>query len=178
MNLIRKVSDWYFSRRALPYWCLLLIDCAVVALSWYAGMYVAHGGSFFASHFWPMTWGLATGLIVFIITFRFFRTYSGVVRYSSFVDLKRVSYASAVGSFGVWVVGLAIGLIFPQQDRIIYPDFPATLVLFSVSTLLLWVERVMVKLLYDSFHLDGAVPVAIYGTKMGGIGLALSLIHI
>ena len=175
MNLIRKVSDWYFSRRALPYWCLLLIDCAVVALSWYAGMYAAHGGSFFAGHFWPMTWGLATGLIVFVITFRFFRTYSGVVRYSSFVDLKRVSYASAVGSFGVWVVGLAIGLIFPQQDRIIFPDFPATLVLFSVSTLLLWVERVMVKLLYDSFHLDGALPVAIYGTKMGGIGLAKSI---
>ena len=175
MNLIRKVSDWYFSRRALPYWCLLLIDCAVVALSWYAGMYAAHGGSFFASHFWPMTWGLATGLIVFIITFRFFRTYSGVVRYSSFVDLKRVSYASAVGSFGVWVVGLAIGLIFPQQDRIIYPDFPATLVLFSVSTLLLWVERVLVKRLYDAVKSDNALKVAIYGTQEGGIAIAKSL---
>lgn len=178
MNPIRKISDWYFSRRALPYWCLLLIDCGVIAFSWYIGMYAIWGGGIFVSNFWGMTFGLLTGLVLFVIAFRIFRTYSGIVRYSSFVDLKRVSYASCVGSAGVWLLGLLVEAIFPEQRALIYPNFQATLVLFSISTLLLWVERVMVKLLYDSFHLDGAMPVAIYGTKMGGIGLAKSIVAV
>ena len=30
MKLLRKISNWYFSRGALPYWCILSIDCIAV----------------------------------------------------------------------------------------------------------------------------------------------------
>ena len=42
--------------------------------------------------------------------------------------------------------------------------------------MLLWAERIVVKRLFDSFHLDGAIPAAIYGTKAGGISIAKSIV--
>lgn len=175
MNLFRKVVDWYFSNKALPYWCILLLDCVIVAFSTYVGHYIELGGDIFAGHFWNMTRGILLGLVLFVISFRVFHTYSGIVRYSSFIDLQRVATASFIATVAFWLLGLAVNGVWPGQRVFLFPDFPVSVVLFAISTLLLWVERVVVKRLYDSFRSDNAVPVAIYGTKTGGISLAKSI---
>ena len=175
MNLFRKVVDWYFSNKALPYWCILLLDCVIVAFSTYVGHYIELGGDIFAGHFWSMTRGTLLGLVLFVISFRAFHTYSGIVRYSSFIDLQRVATASFIATVAFWLLGLAVNGVWPRQRVFLFPDFPVSVVLFAISTLLLWVERVVVKRLYDSFRSDNAVPVAIYGTKTGGISLAKSI---
>ena len=175
MNLFRKVVDWYFSNKALPYWCILLLDCVIVAFSTYVGHYIELGGDIFAGHFWSMTRGILLGLFLFVVSFRAFHTYSGIVRYSSFIDLQRVATASFIATVAFWLLGLAVNGVWPGQRVFLFPDFPVSVVLFAISTLLLWVERVVVKRLYDSFRSDNAVPVAIYGTKTGGISLAKSI---
>ena len=175
MNLFRKVVDWYFSNKALPYWCILLLDCVIVAFSTYVGHYIELGGDIFAGHFWSITRGILLGLVLFVISFRVFHTYSGIVRYSSFIDLQRVATASFIATVAFWLLGLAVNGAWPRQRVFLFPDLPVSVVLFAISTLLLWVERVVVKRLYDSFRSDNAVPVAIYGTKTGGISLAKSI---
>lgn len=175
MNLFRKVVDWYFSNKALPYWCILLLDCVIVAFSTYVGHYIELGGDMFAGHFWSMTRGILLGLVLFVVSFRAFHTYSGIVRYSSFIDLQRVATASFIATVAFWLLGLAVNGVWPGQRVFLFPDFPVSVVLFAISTLLLWVERVVVKRLYDSFRSDNAIPVAIYGTKTGGISLAKSI---
>ncbi|MGN1232886.1 MAG: polysaccharide biosynthesis protein [Candidatus Cryptobacteroides sp.] len=175
MNIFRLVSDWYFSKKALPYWCILVLDCAIVAFSGYVGHYVNLGGNAFAGQFWQMTRGLLVGIVLFIISFRLFHTYSGIVRYSSFIDLQKVAFASLTGSAAFYFLGILVNAIWPGQRIILFPDFSTTLVLFAVSTLILWVERVVVKRLFDSFRCDNAEPVVIYGTKAGGISLAKSI---
>ena len=175
MNLFRKVVDWYFSNKALPYWCILLLDCVIVAFSTYVGHYIELGGDIFAGHFWSITRGILLGLVLFVVSFRAFHTYSGIVRYSSFIDLQRVATASFIATVAFWLLGLAVNGVWPGQRVFLFPDFPVSVVLFAISTLLLWVERVVVKRLYDSFRSDNAVPVAIYGTKTGGISLAKSI---
>lgn len=175
MNLFRKVVDWYFSNKALPYWCILLLDCVIVAFSTYVGHYIELGGDIFAGHFWSITRGILLGLVLFVVSFRAFHTYSGIVRYSSFIDLQRVATASFIATVAFWLLGLAVNGVWPGQRVFLFPDFPVSVVIFAISTLLLWVERVVVKRLYDSFRSDNAVPVAIYGTKTGGISLAKSI---
>ena len=175
MNLFRKVVDWYFSNKALPYWCILLLDCVIVAFSTYVGHYIELGGDNFAGRFWSITRGILLGLVLFVVSFRAFHTYSGIVRYSSFIDLQRVATASFIATVAFWLLGLAVNGVWPGQRVFLFPDFPVSVVLFAISTLLLWVERVVVKRLYDSFRSDNAVPVAIYGTKTGGISLAKSI---
>ena len=175
MNLFRKVVDWYFSNKALPYWCILLLDCVIVAFSTYVGHYIELGGDIFAGHFWSITRGILVGLVLFVVSFRVFHTYSCIVRYSSFIDLQRVATASFIATVAFWLLGLAVNGVWPGQRVFLFPDFPVSVVLFAISTLLLWVERVVVKRLYDSFRSDNAVPVVIYGTKTGGISLAKSI---
>ena len=178
MNILQKISDWYFTQRALPYWCILVIDCIAVMFSGYFGYYMDLGGDRFAGSFWQITWGLLIGLVPFIAAFRFLHTYSGIVRYSSFVDLQRVANAALIGSLSFCIMGIAAGHIWPGQNSVLFPQPRTVVVMFFCSTLLLWIERVVVKRLFDSFHLDNAVPVAIYGTKAGGISIAKSIISV
>ena len=174
-NILQRITDWYFSQKALPYWCILFIDCAIVVFSGYFGYYMEIGGYGFAVNFWKMSFGLLIGLVPFIIAFHSLHTYSGIIRYSSFVDLQRVATASLIGSVSFWLIGLAIRLIWPGQSVILCPDAATVTIMFFCSTLLLWFERVIVKRLFDHFHLGNAVPVAIYGTKAGGISIAKSI---
>lgn len=173
--ILQRISNWYFTKKALPHLCILLIDCAIVAFSGYVGYYIDKGGDIFVDSFWQITFGLMVGLVPFIVAFRLLHTYSGIVRYSSFVDLQRVMMATLSGSVACYLLGLGINGIWPEQHTIMVPDLQTVFIIFVGSSLFLWVERVVVKRLFDSFNLDNATLVAIYGTKAGGISIAKSI---
>ena len=175
MTIIRRISNWYFSKAALPYWCILVIDCTIVAASSYIGCYLSMGGDKLASLFWPLTYGIAIGMVPFIIAFRALHTYSGIVRYSSFVDLQKVATATFIGTLTCYFLHQIVNEAW-GQTAIVFPSFKSSLIIFISSTVLLWAERIVVKRLFDSFHLDGAIPAAIYGTKAGGISIAKSIV--
>ncbi len=175
MTIIRRISNWYFSKAALPYWCILVIDCTIVAASSYIGCYLSRGGDMLASLFWPLTYGIAIGMVPFIIAFRALHTYSDIVRYSSFVDLQKVATATFIGTLTCYFLHQVVNEAW-GQTAIVFPSFKSSLIIFISSTVLLWAERIVVKRLFDSFHLDGAIPAAIYGTKAGGISIAKSIV--
>jgi FlaA1/EpsC-like NDP-sugar epimerase len=108
-----------------------------------------------------------------VVGFRAFRTYSGIVRYSSFVDLLRVAYGSSLS------LGLALIYSLILEDQV--PCIAAlnqtqTVVTFFIATLLMWAGRVVVKNLYDVMVADKkAMRVLIYGALTGGIGLAKNI---
>ena len=108
-----------------------------------------------------------------IIGFRVFRTYSGIVRYSSFVDLMRVGYGSLLSM----VIALIYSVIAEKYVCCIaILSQTETVVTFCVATLLMWAGRVMVKNLYDVMVSDKrAMRVLIYGALSGGIGLAKNI---
>lgn len=174
MKYLNKLSYWYFSRQAFPYWCILLADSLIVAFSAYVGHYLELGGSLVASNFWQITLGIILALVPFASFFHLFHTYSGILRYSSFVDLQRVAWATFFGSLATFLLGLVVGLI-ESESMVRFPHLLGCLTLFAGSTFLMWVERIMVKRLFDSFHADGALPVAIYGTREGGVSIAKSI---
>lgn len=173
--ILQRISNWYFTKKALPHLCILLIDCAIVAFSGYVSYYIDKGGDIFVDSFWQITFGLMVGLVPFIVAFRLLHAYSGIVRYSSFVDLQRVMIATLSGSVACYLLGLGINGIWPEQHTIMVPDLQTVFIIFVGSSLFLWVERVVVKRLFDSFNLDNATLVAIYGTKAGGISIAKSI---
>ncbi len=178
LNPFHNISNWYFTRKALPYWCILMIDSCAVLFSGYVSYYITMGGDAVAGHFWELTLTLGCALIPFILSFKLLHTYSGIVRYSSFVDLQRVAVATLIGTVVFHISGMAAFAAFPDQDTFLFPHPNTSLLLFLSSTLLLWLERVIVKRLFDSFHLDDATPVAIYGTKAGGVSIAKSILSV
>lgn len=171
MNILTGASDWYFSRKTLPHWGVLLLDSFIVLFACFIGKYFELDGRDFVESFYVIVIGSIINMLLYVLSFVVFKTYRGIIRYSSFVDLQRIVLSTLMGS--------ALTLVLWYLTR----DIPAMaiagpqgiLVTFLVSTLLMWTERVIVKRMYDNFHSEDAIPVAIYGTKAGGVSLAKSI---
>ena len=97
MSFIKKLANWYFSRRALPYWCVLIFDMLVVLFSGMVCYTLDHGVLHTLRQFWPVLGTLSFYLIFFVVGFRLTRTYSGILRFSSFTDLYRIAIANLFG---------------------------------------------------------------------------------
>ena len=174
-ELLRKISNWYFSRKALPYWGILVMDCMAVYVSGLFVYYLQHGGLELAQYFWQVTFGLGLCLIVYIISFFAFHTYNGVMRYSSFVDLHRVAYSTALASVGTCLLH-QVQVYAKLAPYLLIPRFDSVIMLFIVATMLMWCLRVLVKSLHDTYRGDANIQkVFIYGCMQGGIALAKSL---
>ena len=174
-ELLRKISNWYFSRKALPYWCILVMDCMAVYVSGLFVYYLQHGGLELAQYFWQVTFGLGLCLIGYIISFFAFHTYNGVMRYSSFVDLHRVAYSTALASVGTCLLH-QVQVYAKLAPYLLIPRFDSVIMLFIVATMLMWCLRVLVKSLHDTYRGDANIQkVFIYGCMQGGIALAKSL---
>lgn len=173
MNFLQKLTNWYFSKRALPYWGVLTLDCLIVLISAYIGNYLELGSTEFTQYFWQITTGNLICVLLFIIGFRLFHTYTGIIRYSSLIDLQRVGMASLVGSVLSFMAGIGINTI--ETETIIMPGILGSATLLVCTSMLMWVERMAVRAMFDTFRTDKAIPVAIYGTKAGGIALANSI---
>ena len=175
MNAFHKLCNWYFSKNALPYWCILLIDCASVYLSGLIVFYIQHGGLTLAQRYWPLTLGLLLCLGVYMVSFFAFHTFKGVIRYSSFVDLHRVVYSTLTATVGVCLlhqVQVQAGL----TDFILIPRFDSAFLVFVLSTCLLCGTRVLVKSLHDTYRGNETIKrVFVYGSMEGGIALAKSI---
>ena len=173
--MMRRIINWYFSRKALPYWCILVMDCVIVFLSGLFVFYLQHGWADLVSRFAQVSVGLLVSLILYIVSFFVFHTYNGVMRYSSFVDLHRVAYSTAVAGVGVCLlhqVQVHLGL----SQYILIPRVDSAIMLFIVATMLMWCLRVVVKGLHDSYRGDGSIKkVFVYGCMEGGVALAKSL---
>ena len=174
MHILSKLVHWYFSKDAFPYWGVLLLDLLMVALACYLGNYMDWGGLALAQHFWPLTVGNGITLLLFAVAFRMLHTYTGILRYSSMIDLQRVGVAAFCGTLLSIVAAVAVSLSGTSQ--VMMHGVWGTLMLFASATFLLWMERMMVRGLFDTFKTEDSKPIAIYGTKAGGISLANSIV--
>lgn len=173
-NWIRKLSRWYFSKRVLPYWCILLGDAFIVFVSCIFTYWVNNrtGLTFENRNILLITAALYA--VLSWVGARIFKTYSGVVRYSSFIDLIKLAYANLV----TMVLALAVSLIARWQGiEMLSALTPLeTVAAITVATFFMWVMRVVVKTLFDVTSADGqAKRVLIYGAITGGIGVAKSI---
>ena len=171
-RLIGRISSWYFTKDALPYWCVLLFDCMVVIGCGLFCYIIDHGATATANTFWPLMGTLVFYLLFYLIGFRAFHTYSGVMRYTSFADIHRVAFANLIG------VGLiAILRQFFSFDQWFVPIRMRELAItFVLATVIMWSVRMIVKYMYEYYKTDqDARGVFIYGVKTGGLSIARAL---
>lgn len=175
MNPLHKLCNWYFTKEALPYWCILVIDCMAVYLSGLIVFYLQYGGLGLAKSFWPITSGLLLCLIIYIISFFTFHTFQGVMRYSSFVDLHRVVYSAITATIGICLLH-QIQTYAHLTGHVQIPCFKSAFLIFVLSTCIMCGTRVVVKSLHDTYRgTDTVKRVFVYGCMDGGIALAKSI---
>lgn len=172
MKSLKNITDWYFSRKALPYWSVLLMDCMFILLAGILAYAINHGSDEAGRLFLPLLGTLAIYLVFFIIGFRIFRTYSGVVRFSSFIDLQRIGLSIV---FGV-VLLFVLQFVFAFDHFLIGLEVSDVLLMGLLAITFTWTIRIWVKALYDgAIHRNRQKNAFIYGVREGGVALAKSI---
>ena len=172
MSLFSRLSTWYFSKKSLPYWGIILLDCCLILFSGLLVYTLNNGVLSTLDILGHLLVTLLVCLIPYLVGFRLFHTYSGIIRYSSFVDLQKVGFAVLFGLICV-VVFQALTDFSPYLVYIRKRDLILS-ALLAMS--LMWMMRVFVKFFYVStFRVAKAERAFIYGVKQGGVSLAKSI---
>ena len=172
MNPFSRLSTWYFSKKSLPYWGIILLDCCLILFSGLLVYALNNGVLSTLDILGHLLVTLLVCLIPYLVGFRLFHTYSGIIRYSSFVDLQKVGFAVLFGLICV-VVFQALTDFSPYLVYIRKRDLILS-ALLAMS--LIWMMRVFVKYFYVStFRVAKAERAFIYGVKQGGVSLAKSI---
>lgn len=170
-NPFDKILNWYFTKNSLPYWIILLIDCAIVMFSGVLTYWIFND----AVTLFDNTLQVINTMLIFVLLsipgFRIFHTYSGFMRYSSFVDLMRVAYCNGVTLVLAWIAEYYMHYL--PGNLFAHFNTTSIFLIFIVATLLMWALRIFVKTLYDvAFSNTRAMRILIYGAMSGGVGLA------
>ena len=174
MNPLNKLFNWYFNKNALPYWCIFLFDSIILLLS---GL-ISHG----VFNYWSMgdeNFGMVMcTLLLFVllssIGSKVFYTYTGILRYSSFVDLLRVGYANALSC----AIVLTVHYWMSNYPEMYLKHLTAReiVVMFALATMIQWAARILVKNVFDVLTSSKrSIRVLIYGAMSGGVGIAKNI---
>ena len=173
-NPFDKILNWYFTKNSLPYWCILLIDCVIIICSGMLTYWIFNSAVMLFENTLRVLNTLICFVLLSMVGFRLFHTYSGFMRYASFVDLMRVVYGNAVSLCLV----LLAQIVMSQLPGHLFVHFNTTSIflIYLIATLFMWGLRIFVKTLYDvAFSNSRAVRVLIYGAMSGGVGLAKNI---
>ena len=171
MTFIRNILRWYFSKQSLPYWCLLMVDTAIVFLSALFTYWVFNKTLNMFEYRHEVLYSALFYALLSWVGDKLFSTYSGVIRYSSFIDLLHVGFANLTNL----LLAIPASWLWEYLDVRALMGFTQTeiAVTFFLATLGMWIVRIVVKALYDvSFASENSMRVLIYGALTGGVGLA------
>ena len=169
-----KVINRYTSKQSLPNWLVLIVDCSILVLAsvfafWMFNKYI------FRFFNWDRAWhSIILFVVLSMVGFRVFRTYSNVIRFSSFTDLMKVAYANLLNM--ILAIGVSQWIYYGHIYFFHYFFIRHTITIFSISTLLMLVVRIIIKKLYEMVSADSkAMRTLIFGSMESGVALAKSI---
>ncbi|MBQ9652276.1 MAG: polysaccharide biosynthesis protein [Prevotella sp.] len=174
MGVLNKIFTCYFTKNALPYWCVILLDCMIVFMSGIITFWAFNRTGHLVDERFQVLFTSLMYAALGLVGARVFSTYSGIVRYSSFVDLMRVFYANAI----TLVLAMAASMTARHFgiESLSAINRKQTIVVFVVATLFMCAMRILAKTLYEvSISGKRAKRVMIYGDMEGAVGLAKSI---
>ena len=175
MGLLHKILNWYFKKESLPYWCLFLVDSIIMLCSLLFAYWLFNRTLNTFEHRFGVMYSTLLFVLVSWIGARIFRTYLGVVRYSSFVDLLKVAYANGASL----ILALGVVLLSRYLDVTVLTVFGYVeiVVAFIFATLMMWGVRIVVKSLHDVSNSENSslLRILIYGAMTSGVGLAKNI---
>ena len=173
MKVFDKLLNWYLSKNALPYWVILAIDIVICYLS---GIFVLWLYRYSVNSTQDIVL-LSKSTFIYmsftLIGFKIFHTYSGIIRYSSFVDLQRVVLAMLLSLVVVEIMHYPIYYWNLEFVQVKGREIAA---MYLVATIGMMAFRILTKSIYEVlFTTDKGIRTFIYGVKDGGVGLAKSI---
>lgn len=171
MKVFGKFFNWYFGRGALPYWCIMIFDLMVCFLSGVFIVWLRHPASDVLAAWSQLMHTFGIFAILNFISFRVFHTYSGILRYSQFVDLMRVTNACVLSMLLAFIFSLC-ALNFGWDDFFFIFTGRKIITLYLGNILAMCIPRVLVKLIFDNALVSSsAMNTLVYGTRAGAVAI-------
>lgn len=169
----RNFFHRYLSAKVLPIWTILLIDVFIIVISSLLAYALRYDfrSIFLESSTIDKTilWTVAVNLIFF----RVFRTYSNVLRFSSFVDIMRI-FVSLTVSYALLMITSVL-----TESYLEFNLAPVSVLFMSyiISFAMMACSRVIVKTFFEALNFDSthSANVFIYGAKEAGVNIAKAL---
>lgn len=172
MKSLKTLANWYFSKSALPYWSILILDCIFVVFAGLLAFTVHHGSEETLDVLGSLSLTMCVFLLCFVIAFRVFHTYDGVIRYSSFSDLLRIGSAVVLGV----VLAAAFLSLLGSQSWLVEFGYADIILMGLFVVAFMWTVRVWVKTIFEqTTRRPDSDKVYILGVKSGGVALAKSI---
>lgn len=171
--------SWFFSKKSMPYWAILIQDFIFVALAGFLAYFFEYDVFFQKPFTFASFLSCVVVIVAFGIGFRIMKTYSGIMRYSTIMDVARLLTANLIGSAIVLVVFWLQGWI-TSNPFLSLPNVRATFMLFVLASLFMTGERIFVRFMFDAFRRSGLDKsiiknVYIYGVREGGVAIAKTI---
>ena len=173
--MLSRISQWYLSSAALPYWTVLLIDCLILIGAGVISIYLTDDAILLVTNFWPIFYTMICMMPFFLIGMRCFHTYSSIIRFVSYSDLLRISAALILGA----VMTLAVSWITEQYQNPVFfyhITMEQRAIMVIIAMLLQCAVRILVRYIFDfAYRNQNLTKVLIFGVREGGISLFLSM---
>lgn len=176
LSLVRSFLEKYIGNlEYLPRWLVFSIDVSILLLANFISFVLISNLtlSFYDTLPIPVRYGII--VLVNISFFLLFKTYSGIIRHSSFLDGVKLFFSTScafallvfVNYFSYFVIGKKIYLM------------PGLFVNYVISFVLLFLFRIFVKSFFEVFKLKeeetGTLRTIIYGSDANAIFVANAL---
>jgi len=156
----------------IPRWAVLIFDIILCLVAYITASYISSRLFYNIPEQRYFDFNQRLGLIIIsqIIFFWLFHTYSGVLRYSGYVDAAKLLFAVLLNVLLLSLVNYIINLV--SSICLLY--YSALLIYAVLAFLLLFILRLGVKTIYDFFTQNSGqiTPVMIFGTQSAAIGIA------
>lgn len=163
------------SLKYLPRWVILMLDITLSTLSFLIAIQIANQLDTQPSigYIIPISVKIIILLTVQMFCFWLFSTYSGILRFSSYVDAVKLLFSVTIS----FIILIIINFISQKGFNIIIFNNYTLIFYATIVFLLLFLIRLIVKSTYDILNLNSTntIPVMIYGTQSAGMAIAKML---
>ena len=169
----RNFFHRYLLAKVLPIWTVLLIDVLIIVVSSLLAYALRYDFRSLFSESSSIDVTIVCTVAVNLIFFRAFRTYSNVLRFSSFVDIMRIFVALTVS----YALLLIASIVVKSFTNINVAPITVLFMSYIISFAMMACSRIVVKIFFEALNFDGSrsANVFIYGAKEAGVNIAKAL---
>lgn len=159
----------------LPKWGVLLIDLLLALIAYVISYLISYNlaGLQIKPGILPIWQQAAIVMVLQALMFWLFHTYSGILRFSTFVDATKVVLSVVVA--GITPAFINSIIRYTTGQYLMLNSILFTYIFVAIVLLVCWRVAIKLSFEYMSHHSPGIRPVMIYGTKSAGLAIAKML---
>ena len=156
----------------LPRWMVFFMDVLLTIFTCQISYFIVKslGAQFYDTLNVPTRYGIV--VLVYILFFFIFRTYSGIIRHSTFIDGIKLLYSTLSTLLTLIVINISSFFIFGNYIYL----FPSLFINFVITFSVLFLFRIFIKIIFENLNGFGNNQVALRAVVFGADANAISVV--